>query len=378
LAHKGSIDQISFKDVRELNKLTRTNYADLRKDLGLHIRPIIIASDYEYGFEGVGSTFTLYNEDGSTEKTVPPPPSYEMFKSLSHVTLGICSIISPYFKCPSAAGWENKLRNFGQKIDATINNFIASGLEEKVVKYVTEMLNISKEYIDNCIKNQSVDSDSFKLYSHKIIPHIHKSMANAARIQVEADIPQLLRWHDKLGEKWKDLYVVIPTVWPVSGDNPRERMLALILPNPETQIIKTMNQSSEQDLFDTLGRVVGDRAIAALVFGSASDLSRDSQLALSTPRDLVSSACCDAIVNYLRQNPEKFESFKTNLTTEAKEMLVKFERGELNVGKEYYSKPLNFNALIESSCSNIEVRPKKKVFLIWGFYKNTFLICSLQ
>jgi len=353
LAHKGSADKIIFKDVRELNKITRTNYAELRKDLGLHIRPLIIASDYEYGFEGVGSTFTLYNEDGSTEKTSPPPPSYEMFKSLSHVTLGISSIIGPYFKCPHAAGWESKLRQFGQKIEVTITNFATSGLEENIVKFVTDMLNITKEYIDNCFKNQSVDCDSFKLYTRKILPFIHKSMANAARIQVEADMPQLLRWKVKLGEKWKELYVVIPTVWPVAGDSPRERMLALILPTPETQIIKTMNQSSEQELFDTLGRVVGDRAIAALVFGSASELSRDSQIALSTPRDLVSSACCDAIINYLKHNPEKFELIKAHLATEAKEILTKFERGELSVGKEYYIQPLNISGLI-SSLKNIK------------------------
>ena len=49
---------------RELNQHGRAEYANFIHQVGRNIYPLIIASDHEPEFSGVGSTFTLYLEDG--------------------------------------------------------------------------------------------------------------------------------------------------------------------------------------------------------------------------------------------------------------------------------------------------------------------------
>jgi tRNA(Arg) A34 adenosine deaminase TadA len=320
VAHRGTPTANLVKDIKELNTLVRTHYAKFITDVGLHLRPVIIASDYEPAFQGVGGTFKLFLEDGSVEHMTPAPASYQILKSLCHVTLGISSVVLPYLESPHAQGWQMGLASIGKQIDVIHANLKMEGLslDAEVTSFIKEMLEVTNDYVKETLKNGFVDADAFHSYTTRVGPYIRKGMANAGRVQVEADLPALMEWKKKLGDKWKDVYVIIPTVWPVAGDNPRERMLSFLLPNPSLQIVKVQNQSSEADLFTTLGRVIGDRSVAAMVFGSDNEFGRDSQLALSTPRDLVSSACADAMVNYLHKcPPDELASIIADLSPEA-------------------------------------------------------------
>jgi tRNA(Arg) A34 adenosine deaminase TadA len=320
LAHRGTPTSNVVKDIRELNTLVRTHYAKFISDVGMHLRPVIIASDYEPSFQGVGGTFKLFLEDGSVEHITPAPASYQILKSLCHVTLGISSIVLPYLESPHSQGWQTALGSIGRQIDLITSNLGADGitLSSEVVQFIQDMLKVTNDYVKETLKNQFIDADAFHKYSKTVLPYVRQAVSNAGRVQVEADLPALMAWKKKLGDKWKDLYVIIPTVWPVSGDNPRERMLAFLLPNPSIQIVKVQNQSSEADLFTTLGRVVGDRSVAAMVFGAENEFSRDSQLALSTPRDLVSSACAEAMMNYLHTcRPDELDTITSDLSPEA-------------------------------------------------------------
>lgn len=49
---------------RQLNTFMRETYSNFIHQVGRSIYPFILASDYEPGFEGVGSTFTLFLRDG--------------------------------------------------------------------------------------------------------------------------------------------------------------------------------------------------------------------------------------------------------------------------------------------------------------------------
>ena len=118
-------------------------------------------------------------------------------------------------------------------------------------------------------------------------------MFNAARLQVHAAIPELLKWKQRLGEKWRDLYVLIPTVWPVAGRNPRQQIFEKIMDQEriKTHIIMVEGAKDKDDALTTLGRIVADRTIAHLVFGTRTPAARSMLCALSTRRDIVSDAC---------------------------------------------------------------------------------------
>jgi len=54
--------------LRDMNLLMRKNYAAMIEKIGRNIYPVIIAADAEAGFEGVGSSYTLFLEDGTTKQ----------------------------------------------------------------------------------------------------------------------------------------------------------------------------------------------------------------------------------------------------------------------------------------------------------------------
>jgi hypothetical protein len=61
---RGDSDKHLQLCARQINTFMRTNYKPYIHNVGRNIYPLIIASDFEPGFEGVGSSFTLYLEDG--------------------------------------------------------------------------------------------------------------------------------------------------------------------------------------------------------------------------------------------------------------------------------------------------------------------------
>jgi hypothetical protein len=108
-----------------------------------------------------------------------------------------------------------------------------------------------------------------------------------------------------LGEKWKDVYALIPTIWPVSGINPRLQVLSQLM-SPEqvkTQVLMLENGGTLQDKRATLGRIVGDRAAAFLILNTKTESQRRLTFALSTKQDLLANSCADAITEYFKTNP---------------------------------------------------------------------------
>mmetsp|Transcript_900 Transcript_900/g.1944 ORF Transcript_900/g.1944 Transcript_900/m.1944 type:complete len:194 (+) Transcript_900:38-619(+) len=76
----------------------RSHYKDFIHQVGRNVFPLIIASDHEVdGYSGVGSTLTLYRDDGSIETRSPCLGSYyELYKTASHFFMALAVEIGPY------------------------------------------------------------------------------------------------------------------------------------------------------------------------------------------------------------------------------------------------------------------------------------------
>jgi len=284
--------------LRDIHLMMRENYANMIFNVGRNIYPLIVAADYEVGTpSGIGSSFTLYLEDGTYKRIAPAPPEYEMYKSLGHMPLGLFTIVSPYFMSPHSLGWKPQLQKFQGKVNDALYSLEASGLSSKVKEHGRGMLHLVNEYISSSLEKNSVTVSDYMAFTKKLLPYVQKSVANAARLQAHAALPELQKWKEELGEKWKDVYFLIPTVWPVSGRNPRQQIIEQLI-DPDrikTHIIKAEGARDIEEAKTTLGRVVGDRTVAHLVFGIDTPDARGLTGALSTPRDIVCSACDDAL-----------------------------------------------------------------------------------
>lgn len=287
---------------REVHLGTRANYKDMIHRIGRNIYPLIVALDNEPGFEGVGSTYTLYLRDGSSRRIVPCPPEYEVYKGLSHTSLGLFTFVSPYFKCPEGnAGWQRALAGYHDKVKVALaaakDISHRTDVNRTFVDHCAKMLTMVSEYIQSCFDKNSVSVEEFRAFTRAFLPLIEVSVANACRLQCEAALPALRRWKAELGAAWRDVYVLIPTVWPVGGYNPRRQLFETLLDadRADTHIIMMEGAADVEAARTTMGRVVGDRTVAHLVFGKETPNARALVCALSSPRDLVSSQFADAM-----------------------------------------------------------------------------------
>ena len=89
-------------------------------------------------------------------------------------------------------------------------------------------------------------------------------------------------------ELWRELYVIIPTLWPVSRSNPRSELFRALLDEDkvETNIILSEWPRNEEDCRTMIGRVIGDRAIARYAFGDQGCKAQLKTIGLSTEMDV--------------------------------------------------------------------------------------------
>jgi hypothetical protein len=85
------------------------------------------------------------------------------------------------------------------------------------------------------------------------------------------------------------VYVVIPTVWPVALNSPRLQLFERIIDADKihTHIITSEYPRSIDEARNVVGRVVGDRSVGRLVFGTADTKAKMKVLALSSRTDVV-------------------------------------------------------------------------------------------
>ena len=201
---------------RQMNSFMRENYTGFIHNVGKNIYPLIIASDYEPGFEGVGSTFTLFLRDGSQHKIAPTVTSdYESYKALSHMSLATFIILTPHLKNPGNTQWAGKLRELKNHILVFQNALKASEKDTEFKTQLNTLIDVYLSFFDQCLTTETFSLDQFLEFTDKAFAVIRKNMAKAVEIQANCILPAMLKWKKMLGpEEWSKVYVMIPTVWP--------------------------------------------------------------------------------------------------------------------------------------------------------------------
>lgn len=333
---------------RSTNKLIRSHYSDFIHEVGRNIYPLIIFSDSEVdGPNGVGSTLTLYRADGSITKVSPALNSnYELYKTCGHLFMGLGVEIGPYLcnasvchgdittdadhdlepanvaKFTEDVSWRQSLIEYLRSVcifrQALVNAVEADAVTEDIDKLslasqgedgeesmpnssldlppfemqktMLAMLTSVIEFCETCLCKGFIDVQRWKRLNNENFPHIKKCMKAAANAQAGACVCQITQWKDMMGAKeWRDLYVIIPTVWVVDGENPRKTMFRQLLDEDrvDSHIITTEFPRDHGEARTLLGRIVGDRSIGRFVFGDETKEQRIKTMSLSSTVDVV-------------------------------------------------------------------------------------------
>ena len=308
---KGCFNEIKLA-FRDMNIHSRSHYATFIKKVGRNIYPLLIASEYDYDNElgaGVGNTFVLYLEDGQELRITPNANTgYAIYKSTSHIFIGLGAIIGPYLENPGARGWKKPLTDYKESIQRGIDSLDACVEDfpyDFDKKPVEQILRNTLTFIEQCLRAGSFTFEGWQGFHKENFDNIIRCFQLATQAQADANVEALLKWKKMLGpELWREMYVFIPTVWPVSRNNPRLELFRNLLDEDrvDTHILASEWPRNEGECRTTLGRIVGDRAVAKYVFGDESCKARMKVVSLSTEVDAVHDDFIPALNKALKRN----------------------------------------------------------------------------
>ncbi|HNP27860.1 MAG TPA: hypothetical protein PKK23_02365 [Nitrospirales bacterium] len=296
------VKQQTYEAMRNMDWFRKNNYQNFIRNVGQNIYPLIIASDYEPGKEGVGSTYYLYRRDRPVETITPTSVRYEMEKILAHIPMGVFILISPYFDNDAnrPEGWEEPLIEYKKHVENIKEHLGKSDIGQATSMRAMKMLDMVNNYLQDCIENGSGDEQSYRAFAHNIIPYVAEAMKAAVELQVQAGLSAMSQWKKELGPKeWDKLHVLIPVVWPVAEGSPRRQIFEhLMTPERAKTNIFEVHASSHDEARTTLGRIKGDSVMAGLTFDKNTRFGMGSYLRLSSPTDLVQGATKEELKKY--------------------------------------------------------------------------------
>ncbi|WP_447971091.1 hypothetical protein [Nitrospira sp. M1] len=299
----------TYESLRNMDWFRKNNYQNFIRNVGHNIYPLIIASDYEPGKEGVGSTYYLYRRDRPVETVTPTSVMYEMEKILSHMPMGVFILISPYFDkiANRPEGWEEPLIEYKKHVETIKERLQKSDIDQATSSRAITMLDMVNKYLHDCIANGAGDEKSYSAFSHKIIPYVAEAMKAAVELQTQAGVSAMSKWKKELGpQEWDKLHVLIPVVWPVAQGSPRRQLFEhLMTPERAKTNIFEVHARSHDEARTTLGRIKGDSVMAGLTFDKNTHFGMMSYLRLSSPTDLVQGAS--------KEELEKYPKTQTNI-----------------------------------------------------------------
>ena len=292
----------TYEAMRNMDWFRKNNYQNFIRNVGQNIYPLIIASDYEPGKEGVGSTYYLYRRDRPVETVTPTSVMYEMEKILAHIPMGVFIVISPYFDnvANRPEGWEEPLIEYKKHVENIKANLEKSDFSQATSTRAIKMLDMVNNYLQDCIENGSGDEQSYRAFSQRIIPYVAEAMKAAVELQIQGGLSAMSQWKKELGpQEWDKLHVLIPVVWPVAVGNPRRQIFEhLMTPERAKTNIFEVHASSYDEARTTLGRIKGDSVMAGLTFDKNTHFGMGSYLRLSSPTDLVQGATKEELKKY--------------------------------------------------------------------------------
>lgn len=276
--------------------LMRDHYAKTKSRLMEHLDPVIVVQ-----FSFTGGIYTLIH-NGVRETVSPVGKNFELCKSISHIPLGIYSLIAPYLKYAPPVGWQNGITNFKNVITNARTHLKAAALPQDAEKACRTIIDASVAYLDAALKTTgSFDEKIFKKYTSKIQGEIYINMKTAVRAQIDGVIPLLVRWRKQLGSQWKDLYAVTMAIWTTQERNQNWLLLRHMM-DPATvdsHLITISTAAPEENTvpiaLENLARIVHDKIAASMVFSAPIKFSHDSATALIGPVDFLAQTIEDML-----------------------------------------------------------------------------------
>lgn len=286
----GNKAQQSFQFARDIDAAMRANYSANIVNMGQNIYPLLYV---ESTFDG--GRYTLLADVSTRYVHQNVGQIYDVTKAVSHIPLGIFSIISGFGEYSDFKQWIPALQVYRAQIVKVQETFgEISGIINDDRRPIATILSKSLSFIDKVVSQGTFTFSEFAEYSHGIGNEIYYCQNRAAKNQVDVMTDVLKAWKTMMGEDaWDKMYVIIGAVWTLTQENAHELIIKALM-KPELRETNVMVSEAVPDLETAqtlMGRIIGDRIMAELVFNSKANTAFAQNIySLSTRRDLLSQA----------------------------------------------------------------------------------------
>lgn len=273
--------------VFHIDTAMRRNYDSLKAKISANLSPVLVVQP-DLG----GGTYTLVRR-GSQTSTHPVEPLFQLVKSISHLPLGIYTILAPYLRNAQTRDWLAELVAFRDVAAAALDGLHEARLPRRAETASRDILSKGIAFMDTCIAQGDFTMHGFEEFSASLQESILTNMDFAAGALVDGVQNLLAEWREEMGEEdWSNLYAVILVIWTTEAQNQHYDILRRLMDQKtvEERLLVIGVGEQEPDMLavalDNLARIVQDNVAAGLI------LPKDSSLAktLAGPKDLLADA----------------------------------------------------------------------------------------
>lgn len=234
----------------------------------LATHPVILAR-----FSGDGGNFTLYRPGQPPLEAPPVPVVYQVLKSVSHSTMALAEVVSPYLTSPQDQSWRGPILAFRSRMKSAIDSLDAVTMPSEWRENSRKILQTNIDFIDQCVDKKAIPPAMLQTFGHEQAPALAKEVAWAAQTQVAHWMDVVGGWKAMLGPDWSKTIAASNTIYVTRQNNVLFSVLAQYFGpqalNDRLLLIETISfTTTREEMLVALTRIIADRSVGQLFFGS--------------------------------------------------------------------------------------------------------------
>ena len=259
------------KDVLALNTGMFELYGDAGKIFRANIlakHPVILGL-----FSGSGGRLILYRPGMAPLDAPPVPVVYQLLKSIGHSTMALAEVVGPYLNNPDNKAWRGAMLAYRSRMQSALESLDATPMQAEWRDTNHTILKNNIAFMDDCTAKGVIKFEALDAFSKMQAPLLAKDVSWAAQTQVAHWMTVLAGWKTMLGPDWDNAYAASNTIYVARQNNVIFSVLAQFFPpdaiNDRLLLIETVSfTTSQDDMLESLTRIIADRSVGSLFFGS--------------------------------------------------------------------------------------------------------------
>ncbi|SHG51628.1 hypothetical protein SAMN02745157_4380 [Kaistia soli DSM 19436] len=224
-------------------------------------------------FSGTGGRFTLYRPGQPPLDAPPVPEVYQLLKSIGHSVMALGVVVGPHIGKVGDTSWQTPVLAYRVQLKAALDSLDATSMPEDWRANNKALIQENIDFIDKSIADGVISFAAVQDFAAKQKNQLKLNIKWAADTQVKHWMGVLADWKQQLGPDWDKVYAASNTIYVARQNNVLFSVLAQFFPpeaiNDRLILIETVSfTTTQQDMLDSLTRIIADRTVGETFFGS--------------------------------------------------------------------------------------------------------------